>query len=175
MAPCDKIEQTIDPGLEMRLASFELPQLLAPRLDRLEGEIEPAREEIAKSLGNEEALLDRLEDDVVELRPSDATALSDARASSCSVGAAIILVPSTLAGDCRHAAAAAISTAATASETDEKIVRGRYARGLNRRSSLDETALYRFEIISRDDRRNRNGNPLTLRTPFTRFGIALIV
>src|SRR3546814_3637453 len=59
-----EIEQAVHPGLKVRLAGLELPQLLAPRLDRLGGEIEPPREEIAQPLGNEEALLDRIKDDV---------------------------------------------------------------------------------------------------------------
>src|SRR3546814_13890452 len=98
-----EIEQAVNPGLKVRLAGLELPQLLAPRLDRLGGEIEPPREEIAQPLGNEEALLDRIKDDVVELRPSDATALADARASSRAVGAALLLVPSALAGERKRA------------------------------------------------------------------------
>jgi len=80
----DKIEQAIEAGLKMRLPGLELPQLLPPCLDRLRPKIEPIREEIAKPFGNEEALFDRINDYVVELRPSNAAALADADAGSCS-------------------------------------------------------------------------------------------
>src|SRR3546814_20793296 len=58
-----EIEQAVNPGLKVRLAGLELPQLLAPRLDRLGGETEPPREGIAQPLGNEEARPEHIKDD----------------------------------------------------------------------------------------------------------------
>ena len=109
MALGNKVEKAIDTRLEMRLPGLELPQLLPPCFDRLRGKIEPPREKIAKPLGIEEPMFDRVEDDVVELRPSDSTALAYGDASSCPVGTTVILITPALAGYRRHAAAAAIS------------------------------------------------------------------
>src|SRR3546814_17060851 len=103
-----EIEQAVNPGLKVRLAGLELPQLLAPRLDRLGGEIEPPREESAQPRGNEEALLDRIKVVVVELRSSDATDVAEARRRPRVAGADLILERYAISGACGNSPNASI-------------------------------------------------------------------
>src|SRR3546814_15198194 len=67
-----ELEQAVNRRLKVRSAGRELPQVLAPRLDRRGGEIEPPREESAQRHGYGTGSTDRRQEEGVRVMPGDA-------------------------------------------------------------------------------------------------------